>query len=109
MVRFVGTLRRHYPCAIAAGMWCGEVATIVTGGACMAIPWHELLGAATLGVTVWALLRHYLGERPDPGMRMISDVEFAAAEEAMARAVAECYASQPEPDRQRLRSVPRGA
>jgi hypothetical protein len=103
--------RAHYPCLAAGAFWLAETATVVTGGRAMTVPVHELLGSGTLGVTVWALLHHYLGERRlRPGERIVTEEEFAAVEAAMARAVAECYASKPdEPERAPLRSVPGGA
>jgi hypothetical protein len=103
MVRFVGTLRRHYPCAIAAGMWCGEVVTIVTGGRCIAIPLHELLGALTVAVTTWALLHHYKGHvRLRPGDRVYGPEEVAEIERVMLAAI---RAGSNEPGRRSLRSA----
>jgi hypothetical protein len=96
--------RSHYPSVIAGGFWLADIVTCrIPAGM------HELLGSATVIVSVWYLLSRTERRRaPQPGERIVTEQEFAAVEQAMARAVAACYAGEPEGRRAPLRSVPGG-
>lgn len=71
--------RHHYPWLIAAASWAAETITIL---ACrIPVPVHELLGDATVCITIWALIRHYLGgRRLHPGEHAFTEADLAELE-----------------------------
>ena len=77
-------LRTAGPWIAAGCMWAADIATAFADS--RSAPWHGVLDAAALAVTVWALLTRY-SVRGRKGERLISDEDYQRTEEAITRAV----------------------